>query len=155
MRRISRGLARLGPLLAALVLTAAVPSPSPGPAPVPAAPVRTSIVFGTTFSQHVLGSKWRDALNAADGLGIRFLRIGAYWSDIQPNSEGSYNFTELDALLAEMHRKGYTALVTVGMKAPRWPEYYIPNWAFKDIPKSNFAKNAEVSKDPEFRRRTL
>lgn len=119
-----------------------------------AAPAPEAAVYGMTFSHRELrrrGLDWRKALDAADGLGIRFVRIGVYWSDVE-RAEGRFDFSEVDDLLSRLQRKGYKALVSVGMKAPRWPEYYIPPWAF---PKTNNEKNAEVSRDTDLRRRTL
>ncbi|MEQ9237691.1 beta-galactosidase [Coleofasciculus sp. E2-BRE-01] len=128
-------------------------------------------LFGTTFSprdvrwragerakegkinseQKSQMGNWRNALDAMDELGdeFNFLRLGAYWEDLE-KSENNYDWKELDELLDEIERKGkYGVLLTVGMKAPRWPEYYIPKWA---LPTSPY--NAEISKDPQLRERT-
>ncbi len=145
----ARRISGWGGALAAVFLAAAGSSPAAENKPAPGA-----AVYGMTFSHRELrgrGLDWRKALDAADSLGMRFVRIGVYWSDVE-RSEGRFDFSELDDLLARLQRKGYKALVTVGMKAPRWPEFYIPPWAF---PKTHNEKNAEVSKDPELRKRTL
>lgn len=89
--------------------------------------------FGATFSHHVLGSEWKRALDETDGLGLDLLRIGAYWSDIEERP-GIFSWRTLDAVLDAAEAKGYRVLLTVGMKAPRWPEYYLPSWAPGPLP---------------------
>jgi len=107
-----------------------------------------------TLEQKSQMENWRNALNAMDELGddFNFLRIGAYWEALEKD-ENDYDWKELDELLDAIERKGkYGVLLTVGMKAPRWPEYYIPKWALPSSPYTN--KNAEISKDPQLRERT-
>lgn len=116
---------------------------------------RQAPAFGTTFPYLHLrraGHDWRKALEAADDLGLRLLRVGAYWSEIE-RSEGRFDFSELDEVLDLASAKGYRLVVTVGMKAPVWPEWYLPDWA---APEGKHArKNAEVSRDAALRERTL
>jgi hypothetical protein len=40
----------------------------------------------------------------------------------------------------------------VGMKAPRWPEYYLPSWLRKGL---DLPKGADVAQDPRVRQATL
>ncbi len=125
--------------------------------------------FGTTFSHRELEARnldWRKALDDMDALGFNFLRIGAYWDEIEP-TEGKYDFFDLDDLIDRADKKGYELLLSVGMKAPRWPEYHIPAWAAPHldawgqleetltIPFFNVKLGAEVSKDQDLRRRVL
>ena len=62
------------------------------------------------------------------GLDAKYLRISAQWSEVEPR-DGEFDFSLLDALLAEAERHDARVLITVGMKAQRHPEYYIPDWA--------------------------
>lgn len=125
--------------------------------------------FGTTFAHYELAARgldWRAALDAADDLGLDLLRIGANWDAIEPR-EGTFDFAELDDLIARAAAKNYKLLVTVGMKAPRWPEYHVPSWAKPRLSPLDAALDAlvipilgqrlgvEVSKDPHLRKRTL
>ncbi len=131
--------------------------------PIVTKPAQEPKLFGTTFSPRDLAyrawkfknpeiGKWRDALDAMDELGddFNFLRIGAYWNQVE-QSKNHYDWEELDQLIAAIEQKQkYGVLLTVGMKAPRWPEYYIPDWV---LPKSP-GKNAEISKNQILRERT-
>lgn len=62
-----------------------------------------------------------------DELGFEHVRISVEWSAVEPR-EGVFDFATLDALLAEAEGRGIGVLLTVGMKAQRHPEYYIPAW---------------------------
>ncbi|MFN8507961.1 MAG: beta-galactosidase [Dehalococcoidia bacterium] len=59
--------------------------------------------------------------------GAPIVRISAEWSEVEP-APGRYDFTLLDALLGAAERNGAKVLLTVGMKAQRHPEWYIPGW---------------------------
>src|SRR5690606_31190151 len=62
-----------------------------------------------------------------DAVGFTHVRISVEWAEVEP-SEGVYDFSALDAMLAEAERRDIGVMVTVGMKAQRHPEYYIPTW---------------------------
>ena len=54
-------------------------------------------------------------------LGLDPLRLSAYWDDIEASG-----YDALDWQLAEAERAGRSVLLTVGMKAQGWPEFYLP-----------------------------
>ncbi len=85
------------------------------------------------------------------GLNARYVRISVQWSEVEPR-EGEYDFALLDALLAEAERHDAKVLVTVGMKAQRHPEYYIPDWA---LARGRPAERASPSDDPYLHDRAL
>lgn len=115
-------------------------------------------LYGTTFSEphfKELGLDWRqclDYMQTALPPTFNFLRVGAYWSHIQP-LEDTYQWDTLDAVIDAIEQKGrYAIMLTVGMKAPRYPEYYIPAWA---LPVPTPDVNSEISLDPKLRIRVL
>jgi hypothetical protein len=65
-------------------------------------------------------------------LGAKHVRLSVYWDEIEP-ARGEYDYNALDAQLAAAERAGARVLLSVGMKAQRHPEYYIPQWVF-DLP---------------------
>ncbi|GCE28965.1 hypothetical protein KDA_44490 [Dictyobacter alpinus] len=114
-------------------------------------------LYGATFSVPSFTEKhlnWRDCLDyMQDALpeDFNFLRIGAYWAYIQP-AANQYVWDELDEVIDAIENKGrYNIVLSVGMKAPRWPEYYIPTWALPNPPE----KNSEISKDVSLRIKVL
>ena len=85
------------------------------------------------------------------GLGAKHVRLSVEWNQVEPR-QGEYDFRLIDALLAEVNRAGAKALVSVGAKAQRHPEFFIPEWALEG---TNLASNAVVDDDPALRQRIL
>jgi hypothetical protein len=70
-----------------------------------------------------------DAAFAAllDDVGVRHVRLSLYWSDVE-KAPGQYDFSVPDRLLTEAQSRGADVLFTVGIKAQRYPEVYVPEW---------------------------
>ncbi len=62
--------------------------------------------------------------------GFRLFRISCNWNQIEKRP-GEYDFSEIEWQLNMIASEGGKAIVTVGMKAQRYPEYYIPSF-YKD-----------------------
>ncbi len=76
-----------------------------------------------------------DALYRAllDDLGVRHLRLSVYWDEVAPTAD-SLTFEPLRRWLEPLQQRGARALVTLGLKAQRWPEFYPPEWLTRDNP---------------------
>ena len=111
--------------------------------------------LGTTFSQlqcHYMGLDYRETFRQICSLGFNRIRLCSYWHEIEP-AENEFNFTTLDWLLEESHRHGIEVALTVGMKAPRWPEFHFPDWLHA---RQDTATNlAAVDFNPEIADRAL
>jgi len=95
--------------------------------------MHSTAIVGSSFSQHHLnhiGISPYEALVAYSQLGLTWIRLGCYWSEIE-TTPGNYRFDELDRLVAQCRTQDINIVMTVGMKAPRWPEFYIPRWLNK------------------------
>ncbi|MGB3242349.1 MAG: beta-galactosidase [Candidatus Omnitrophota bacterium] len=115
-----------------------------------AEPVRV----GTTFSPRqceYLDLDWKKTYLSVLELGFDIIRLGAYWSEIE-KEENIYDFSSLDWQISQAREKGLPVILTVGMKAPRWPEYFIPDWVLE---KTHLPFGADVSKNEFLRERTL
>ncbi|MBD1856936.1 MULTISPECIES: beta-galactosidase [Leptolyngbya] len=89
-----------------------------------------SMKLGTTFSQlqcWYLGLDYRETFQAICDLGFKRLRLCAYWHELQPQAN-QFDFSKIDWLLDESHRRGIQVVLAVGMKAPRYPEFHFPDW---------------------------
>ena len=83
--------------------------------------------------------------------GARLVRLSVQWDEVEP-AEGEFDFALTDALLDAAATEGATVTLSVGMKAQRHPEFYIPDWALEgtDVP-----NGSAISDDPMLRRRVL
>lgn len=77
----------------------------------------------------------------------RHLRLSVEWSEIEP-TDGHFDFRLTDALLAEAERQGTKVVLTVGLKAQRHPEYYVPAWVLSG---TAVGGGSVVSEDPRVR----
>ena len=119
--------------------------------PIPQAPPST---VGFTFSQRqaeYLTLPWDEVYQAALDLTPTVIRLGAYWDEIEP-AEGLYEWSTLDEQLDHAEERGMDVVLTVGMKAPRYPEYFLPPWLEQRL---DLAPGATVSDVEELRSRTL
>jgi len=86
---------------------------------------------GVTFSilqTKVLGlDPEKTYLALLDDLGVKNLRLVAYWSEIE-KEPGSYDFSWLDFEVREAEERQAKVILAVGMKLPRWPECHLPAW---------------------------
>ncbi|MFH1551648.1 MAG: hypothetical protein ABIC36_02105 [bacterium] len=103
----------------------------------------TSIRFGITFSHthlNYLKIPINDTLDFALEMGFSHLRLGSYWQEIE-KSKGLYNFSVLEDLLNRCEKTRQKVIMNVGVKSPRWPEFYWPRY----LKEKNF-NNSEARK---------
>ncbi|MER3419981.1 MAG: hypothetical protein C4290_05415 [Chloroflexota bacterium] len=76
-----------------------------------------------------------DALLAAvlDDLGARLVRLSVYWHEAEP-APGRYEWQSIERQLNAVHARGGRAVVSIGMKAQRFPEYWLPEWLRRAAP---------------------
>lgn len=85
--------------------------------------------LGASFSHpHLkfLGIDPLEAIKEFNKLGLKWIRLGSYWSESE-KTEGKYSFSNLDPLVEFCEKNNIKVVLTVGMKAFRWPEYYFLN----------------------------
>jgi hypothetical protein len=137
-------------LLASIALGSVVAVPiANGSRPADSQPVN----LGFTFSERQAGYldlSWRQAFSAAMDLMPETVRFAAYWDSIE-RAPGQYDFTNLDWMLDNTPAQS-SVVLTVGMKAPRWPEYYLPAWLQKEV---KLPADADVAQNDIVRAATL
>lgn len=96
-----------------------------------------NIIWGVTFTKsyaQYLGLDWKQAyLAALDDLGIKAVRIGINWDEIEPEP-GKFTFDDYDWMLEEAQKRGVFVVPAIGFKLPRWPECRSPEWAAQWLP---------------------
>lgn len=95
------------------------------------APIKNPRVYGVTFSSFYaeqFGLDWKKTYLALfDDLGVRHLRIPAYWNEIEKEQD-KFDFSRLDWQIEEADRHNADVILAVGRKLPRWPECHDPEW---------------------------
>lgn len=91
-------------------------------------PPTYGVTFSLTYSDY-LGFDWREGYIAVlDDLQVRKIRIPVHWSWVE-SEEGSYYFEDIDWMMDEASARGAEVTLVTGLKVPRWPECFIPEWA--------------------------
>lgn len=90
-----------------------------------------TMLWGASFvPKHAesLGLNPREAfLAVVNDLGVKYIRLAAYWEDIEAE-QGNFLFTETDWYLQAAEQNQVKVILTVGHKQPRWPECHHPGW---------------------------
>lgn len=90
-------------------------------------PIRAGVTFSIPYAMS-LGLNWRETLIAAlDDMHVRHFRIPVYWNVVEP-VHGTFDWTTIDFQLDEISRRNGTVLLSAGLKNPRWPECWMPDW---------------------------
>lgn len=96
------------------------------------APQAEEITWGVNFSQKQAESlrlDWQETyLAILEDLEVKHLKLATYW-DLIESVEEKYIFEDLDWQMKKAEENEVKILLTIGMKAPRWPECHIPEWA--------------------------
>lgn len=104
--------------------------------------------LGITFSNvyaRDLGLDWKKAyLEILDDLKIKKIRLVAYWTEIE-KKPGEYDFSELDWQIKEAEKRDLEIILAMGIKVPRWPECFVPEFYWNDKEKRE-AKLLEYEK---------
>ncbi|MGB2706176.1 MAG: beta-galactosidase [Candidatus Omnitrophota bacterium] len=110
--------------------------------------------IGTTFSprqSEYLDQDWKAVYLSILGMGFDIIRLSAYWDRIEKKKD-TYDFGSLDWQIKEAKKRKIPVVLTVGMKAPRWPEYHIPEWLLAEL---DLRAGQELGRHPLLKERTL
>jgi hypothetical protein len=94
---------------------------------------KQDLEYGVTFSKkqaEELDLNWQETFRALLGLGVKKLRLPAYWNEIEI-SQDEFNWDDLDWQLEQADKRGVEVILAVGGRLPRWPECHFPGWASK------------------------
>ncbi len=103
--------------------------------------------IGATFSpRHLrfLGIDPLEAIKVYASLHFRWIRLGCYWDEIE-TTEGQFAFDELDQIVEFCRLNHISIVLSVGIKAPRWPEFYIPAWLSEKMPLNFRGKTISIT----------
>lgn len=90
--------------------------------------------FGVSFSRErseEFDLDWQDNYTALlDDMQLRHLRLMSYWSSHE-KERGQFDFADLDWQVSEAAKRGAKVDIVLGLRQPRWPECWEPEWATK------------------------
>lgn len=95
--------------------------------------------FGISLSHHQLKALkigLTFALNESLKPKFAYIRLSLYWNEIEKNQQ-VYDFSLIKKMLNFYQKNQQNIILTVGLKAQRWPEYYWPE----------FVKNKNLDND--------
>ena len=96
-------------------------------------PKKSELKYGMTYSKKqamALGLDWQKTFIAMlDDLGVRKLRLSAYWNDLQTSKGGDFDWKDLDWQINEASKRNSEIILAMGGRLPRWPECHYPEWA--------------------------
>lgn len=103
----------------------------------------TNLQLGATISLRqldYLDLSWRPALETFRKLKLKWLRLPIYWDDVQPKPE-LFDLTQILKIIGWCQHYGIKVIPTLGIKAPRWPEFHWPKWVNIKEPKDKQTQN--------------
>lgn len=74
-----------------------------------------------------------------DELGVRHVRLSVYWDEVAPAPD-RIDYAPIRRWLMPLQERGGKALVTLGIKGQRHPEFYPPEWLTAESPLPQGAK---------------
>ncbi len=108
------------------------------------------VQVGTSFSPwraEYLGLDYQKAFTRLEAMHFRVIRLSAYWDQVDRDG-----YDQLDWLMNEAQRAHQPVVLTVGMKALGWPEFFIPDATRSVRAVSN---GQDVAAEPTIREGTL
>lgn len=108
------------------------------------------VQVGTSFSPwraEYLGLDYQKAFTRLEAMHFRVIRLSAYWDQVDRDG-----YDQLDWLMNEAQRAHQPVMLTVGMKALGWPEFFIPDATRSVRAVSN---GQDVAAEPTIREGTL
>lgn len=89
------------------------------------------VSFSSVYARD-LGLDWKKTYETIlDELQPEKIRIAAYWTEIE-KEKGKYDFSDLDWQIEEATKRNTKIVLAFGIKAPRWPECFIPAFYMND-----------------------
>jgi len=96
----------------------------------PAKDPNLGVSFSREQSEHY-GLDWKANFTALlDDMDLKHFRLMSYWSTHE-KVRGQFDFSDLDWEVNEAAKKGAKIDIVLGLRQPRWPECWEPDWAYQ------------------------
>ena len=88
--------------------------------------------YGVSFSRErseEFGLDWKaNYIALLDDMQLKHFRLMSYWSSHE-KVRGQFDFSDLDWQVNEAAKRGAKVDIVLGLRQPRWPECWEPDWA--------------------------
>lgn len=101
-------------------------------------PITIGITYSTKYAYWLGLDAHKSFVKMMDELGAKDIRVPMYWSDIE-KQPGVYDWNEVKWLLDEAAKRDAKITLAVGMRVPRYPECFVPDWA-RSLSQEEFQK---------------
>ncbi|EKE19145.1 MAG: hypothetical protein ACD_9C00120G0003, partial [uncultured bacterium] len=86
------------------------------------------VSFSSQYAQY-LGLDVNETFDAiVEEMPIENIRIPIYWDQIEAKP-GEFDFSQIDYLMDKAAENNIKVTLAIGLKVPRWPECFIPDWS--------------------------
>jgi hypothetical protein len=110
------------------------------------APVQVGISFSPRRAAY-LGLNYQTAFQRLLAMRFRVIRLSTYWDQVEQQG-----YDQLDWMMSEARRARQPIVLTVGMKALGWPEFYLPA-SVTDV--SELGSGSDIAADSSLRAETV
>jgi hypothetical protein len=110
------------------------------------APIQVGISYSPRRAAY-LGLDYRAAFQRLLSMHFRVIRLSTYWDEVDQSG-----YDQLDWMMAEAPRAHQPIVLTVGMKALGWPEFFLPS-SVSDV--SGLSGGSDVAADSSLRAATI
>jgi hypothetical protein len=84
--------------------------------------------YSVVYAEELRINPQEGFLAAMEDLALRHVRVPVYWSRVE-KERGEYDFEEIDWIMDQAAAHDAKVTLAIGMKVPRWPECFLPEWA--------------------------
>lgn len=91
-------------------------------------PKTYGITWSTDYAQYLGIDPYAGLLATLEELHVQHFRIPTYWTHVEPR-QGHFDWSSIDRQLDMIGDHHATVTLVIGVKQPRWPECWMPDWA--------------------------
>ena len=93
-------------------------------------PIDYGVTFSTIRTEQLNLDVGQTFSAILDDLKVKKIRIPIYWSEIEKES-GVDDWSQIDYLMSQAREHQAEITLAIGLKVPRWPECFAPDWTLK------------------------
>lgn len=89
---------------------------------------RYGVTFSSVYAQSLGLNVEKTYKKILNELEVKAVRLPIYWSSVE-KEDGILDWKQVDRLVTLSEENNVKLTIVTGVKVPRWPECFVPNWA--------------------------